>query len=102
MLDVQIIAIVRKLERSFGRGIFPWMVQPWLDAGYCEQTLRRHMVRMWQQGQLHRVGGPKGRRGYRVAAPGSRLRFPDLTPEHRAQLRQRLAAFHARQFQTAA
>lgn len=99
MLDNRIIFIVHKLSRNYQRGIFPWMVQPWLGCGVCEQTLRRHMVRLWREGKLQRVGGPQGRQGYRVPTAASALQFEELPAQQRAQLHQRLAALHRRQSQ---
>ena len=69
-LDGQICKLVRKLERSYGRGIYPFMVQAWLDMPRCEQSLRRDMQRMARTGKLVRVGGGAARRGYVMPVRG--------------------------------
>lgn len=63
-LDSTICAMVRKLERRSRRGVFPFMVMPWLPVYRCEQSLRRDMNRLAERGRLVRVGGPEARRGY--------------------------------------
>lgn len=67
MLDEFIIKIVAKLERDYRRGIYPWMVQARLPVYRAEQTIRRDMVRLAEEGRLERVGEMgKSRLGYRM------------------------------------
>lgn len=77
MVEADIVRIVRQVQRgSRGeRGVFPRMVQPRLDYYRAEQTLRRDMMRLVDQGVLIRVGGRNARRGYKVPSsyPARRL-----------------------------
>lgn len=66
-IEETILQIVRKLQRDYRRGVFPWMVAAQLDIYRAEGTLRRDMMQMAQRGKLTRIGGRKARRGYVVA-----------------------------------
>jgi len=67
VIELQIVHIVRGLQRRMGRGILPVDVQPWLVGYRAEQTLRMDMMRLVDEGYLERIGGDGSRRGYRVA-----------------------------------
>lgn len=61
-----IVTIVKRLQRDYGRGVLPRMVQPWLEFYRAEGTLRRDMMTLASAGKLRRVGGKKSRQGYIV------------------------------------
>lgn len=72
--DNVIIDVVRRLQRTY-TGVFPWQVQMWLPFGISEGYTRKTMVRLWQEGRLHRIGGDGARRGYRVMRCAPRLQI---------------------------
>lgn len=63
VVESEIVEAVRAIERRCGRA-FAWMVQAQLDFDRCEQTIRRDMVRLAEDGVLTRLGP---RKGYKVA-----------------------------------
>lgn len=67
-LDREIVRAVAQQQRRLQRGVFPWMVQAWIDMPRSEATLRNRMRQLWLEGKLERIGGAKARRGYRVPA----------------------------------
>lgn len=66
---LQILVVVRREQRRIPRdvGVLPREVQPRLDFGLAEQTVRRLMAALWRVGLLERIGGEGCRRGYRLA-----------------------------------
>jgi hypothetical protein len=72
----EVMQVIAKLQRmryvSDTRGVFPWMVQPWLSRYRSEKSLRYDMVALWHDGRLHRFGGEGARRGYCIADPQKR------------------------------
>ena len=60
-IDETIITVVRRRQRDLAvrgtnRGVLPRHVQPWLDEGRCEFTIRRRMKPLSENGALFRVG----------------------------------------------
>lgn len=81
-IEKDIVEIVKKLQRNVPPryGVYPFMVQCWLDIYRAEGTLRRDMMTMAERGVLLRMGGTGARRGYRVPEPTFRtLSFLDAT-----------------------
>lgn len=69
VLHRQIIETVAALQAHLpaGYGVLPKYVQTGIPFDLAEFTLRRHMVTLWREGKLERMGGNSSRRGYRVA-----------------------------------
>lgn len=62
-MDEDIVKIVAEVQRRTGK-VYAWMVQSYLEVYRSEQTIRRDMVRLANEGKLQRLGE---RKGYRVA-----------------------------------
>jgi len=81
-LQSNIVNIVKARQRNVPstRGVLPKTVQCFLDEYRAEQTLRRDMVSLWQQGLLDRLGGEGSRRGYRVTVARAESRMAAREP----------------------
>lgn len=66
MIDDEIIEVVGRIQRRQQLGVYPFQVQAHLSEYRAEGSLRRDMARLWYEGRLYRVGGPRSRRGYVV------------------------------------
>jgi hypothetical protein len=61
---LELIALVAKLQRNNGRGVYPYMIVAHLDFIRREQTLRKDMRKLAERGDLIRVESYKSRKGY--------------------------------------
>jgi hypothetical protein len=88
-LTAVILAIVRERQRCTPstRGVLPRTVGMFMDEYKAEQTLRRYMRTLWQQGVLERCGGANSRRGYKVAVQPVQVMRTPLRVEIRVQVR---------------
>lgn len=74
-LEGNILDITKQAQRDLRRGVLPKHVQARLPFYVSEQALRKYMVRLWQRGELMRIGGTDARRGYRTPTLVERVAF---------------------------
>lgn len=78
--DDKLLRLCDSLHRNGYDRIYPSTVQPRLEVYRAEWTLRKDFHTLVEKGMLIRIGGPKARKGYRVA------------PEHRVAIQRSLSA----------
>lgn len=81
-LEHEIIKAVGRLQRNLQiterRGVFPWQVSAQLDVYRCEQSLRKDMMKLVNDGKLIRIGGAECRRGYKLRPERKIRTIPSL------------------------